>query len=258
MRLRNKAIKAISLGVISLGTLAVSTDVEEPTIEEPETVPDLDIDLNEIETVENVLNRLEKDKEEQELKEFEERAERLREQRREERAERERKEQEERARAERLAKEQAEQANSESSNIVHANSTQANRHAETTKEETQAPQVAVQGSQYLMAQVVEAEARSEPYAGKVGVAEVIRNRVNSGDFPNTIEGVIYQSGQFQVVANGTVNNTPSKESINAVAEAMAGSNTVQGALFFYNPAIATLRFQDTIPTKVIIGNHHFS
>ena len=119
-----------------------------------------------------------------------------------------------------------------------------------------------QGSQpassYLLAQLVESEATGEPYAGKVAVAEVVLNRVKDGGFPNSIEGVIYQSGQFQVVSNGRINMTPTQESINASNEALAGSNYTYGALYFYNAAIATDRWQDSLRTTVVIGSHTFN
>jgi len=109
----------------------------------------------------------------------------------------------------------------------------------------------------LLAKLVESEAKGEPYEGKVAVAEVVLARVNSSQFPNSIEGVIYQKGQFQVVSNGSINNEPSQESINASNEALAGSNYSNGALFFYNPRIATDRWQDSLTTTTVIGNHTF-
>lgn len=119
-----------------------------------------------------------------------------------------------------------------------------------------------QGSQpassYLLAQLVESEATGEPYAGKVAVAEVVLNRVKDGGFPNSIEGVIYQSGQFQVVSNGRINMTPTQESINASNEALAGSNYTYGALYFYNSATATDRWQDSLRTTTVIGSHTFN
>lgn len=51
---------------------------------------------------------------------------------------------------------------------------------------------------YLLAKVVHGEARGEPYRGKVAVAAVVLNRVDSPDFPNTISGVVYQPGAFSL------------------------------------------------------------
>lgn len=109
----------------------------------------------------------------------------------------------------------------------------------------------------LLARLVEAEAQGESYAGKVAVAEVVLNRVRSPQYPNSIEGVIYEAGQFSPVMDGRINMTPTAESYTAVAEAMAGSNYVGGALFFYNPAVATSRWLDGLPTIAVIGSHTF-
>ena len=60
----------------------------------------------------------------------------------------------------------------------------------------------------LLSRLVYGEARGEPYAGQVAVAAVVLNRVKSSSFPNTISGVIYQSGAFDVVSDGQINLTP--------------------------------------------------
>lgn len=109
----------------------------------------------------------------------------------------------------------------------------------------------------LLSRLVTAEARNEPYVGKVAVAEVVMNRMNSEEFPDTLEGVVYQSGQFQVVSNGTINEPATDISIQATKEAINGSNYSQGALFFYNSAIATDRWLDTLKTITVIGQHTF-
>lgn len=57
----------------------------------------------------------------------------------------------------------------------------------------------------LFSACVEAESdRSENMEGRVLIALTILNRVNSSEFPDTISGVIYQSGQFEVVSNGMI------------------------------------------------------
>ena len=57
----------------------------------------------------------------------------------------------------------------------------------------------------LMARAINGEARGEPYEGQVAVGAVILNRVKSSQFPNTIAGVIYQSGAFTAVADSQIN-----------------------------------------------------
>ncbi|WP_100407483.1 cell wall hydrolase [Bacillus solitudinis] len=110
----------------------------------------------------------------------------------------------------------------------------------------------------LLARIVRAEAQSEPFEGKVAVADVVLNRVESTQFPNTIKKVIYQPGQFQPVANGQINKPADKESIKAVHAALTDMrNITENSLFFYNPVIATNRWLDTRKTSVVIGQHVF-
>lgn len=109
----------------------------------------------------------------------------------------------------------------------------------------------------LMARLVRAEAESESYAGKVAVASVVLNRVESSQFPNSIKDVIYQKGQFSPVASGSINRSADAESIKAVKEALNGVDNTKGSLFFYNPRTATSRWLDSKQTVTTIGNHVF-
>lgn len=116
------------------------------------------------------------------------------------------------------------------------------------------------GDNHLLAQLVEAEARGESYRGKVAVVEVVLNRVNSGKFPNSVHGVIYQSGQFSPVSNGSINNSPSEESYTAVYEALnnVDNGNTDGSLYFFNPRTATSAgWLSDRPTIKQIGNHVF-
>lgn len=109
----------------------------------------------------------------------------------------------------------------------------------------------------LLARLVRAEAESEPYLGKVAVAEVVLNRVNNSQFPNTITDVIYARNQFTPVVNGSINRKADSESVQAVYEALKGTNYTNGALFFYDPVYATSRWLDSRPTATVIGGHTF-
>lgn len=135
---------------------------------------------------------------------------------------------------------------------------------ETTKETTQpiAPKVvekAVPTSNGyevdLLARLVRAEAGNQPFEGKVAVAQVVLNRVASSQFPNSISAVIYQSGQFSPVANGSINKPATADDVQAVHEAM--NRGVGQALFFYNPSTASSRWLDGRPTVQVIGDHVF-
>ena len=110
----------------------------------------------------------------------------------------------------------------------------------------------------LLARLVEAEAKGEPYAGKVAVATVVLNRVDSNIFPNSIQAVIYESGQFTPVSNGQINNPASAESKRAVNEAIAFRGQGNGSLYFYNPSKTTNQWLRTKAVTTTIGNHVFA
>ena len=110
----------------------------------------------------------------------------------------------------------------------------------------------------LLAKLVYAEARGESYKGQVAVAAVVLNRVASSSFPNTVSGVIYQSGAFSCVSNGSINNTPDSSCIRAALDALNGWDPTGGCLYYYNPKTA---FDDWIRTRTVqtvIGRHSFA
>jgi len=110
----------------------------------------------------------------------------------------------------------------------------------------------------LLARIVRAEAQTEPFEGKVAVAAVVLNRVESSQFPDTVKEVIYEPRQFQPVANGQINKSADPESIEAVEAALSDMRDIsEDSLFFYNPDIATNRWLDTRETTVVIGQHVF-
>jgi N-acetylmuramoyl-L-alanine amidase len=110
----------------------------------------------------------------------------------------------------------------------------------------------------LLARLVHAEAKGEPFKGKVAVAEVVLNRVEDGQFPDTVKDVIYQKRQFDPVANGEINKPAGNEAKEAVEEAIAPDEKVTEALFFYNPDIAKDTWIRTRPVIEKIGDHNFS
>ena len=109
----------------------------------------------------------------------------------------------------------------------------------------------------LLARVVYGEARGEPYTGQVAVAAVVLNRVKSSSFPNTIAGVVYQSGAFDCVSDGQINLTPNQSAYNAARDALNGWDPTYGCLFYYNPKTATSKWMLSRTVKLSIGNHNF-
>lgn len=112
---------------------------------------------------------------------------------------------------------------------------------------------------YLMAQIVYAESRSEPFDGKVAVASVILNRLKDPHFPKTVEGVVKQKAAFSCVKHGKITVVPDESSYAAVLEALKGKDPTSSAVFFYNPKISTSTWMKNIQKHNIktIGNHVF-
>ncbi len=110
----------------------------------------------------------------------------------------------------------------------------------------------------LLARLVYAEARGEPYKGQVAVAAVVLNRVRSSEFPNTIAGVIYQKNAFSCVNDGQINLTPNAESKRAAQDALGGWDPSGGSLYYYNPNTASDSWIFSRTTVTVIGNHRFA
>lgn len=110
----------------------------------------------------------------------------------------------------------------------------------------------------LLARLVEAESKGEPYAGKVAVATVVLNRVDSSIFPNSVRGVVYDKGQFTPVSNGEINKPASAASKRAVNEALAFRGQGSGSLYFYNPKKTSNQWLRAKQVTVRIGEHIFA
>lgn len=109
------------------------------------------------------------------------------------------------------------------------------------------------GDLALLAALIYCEAGGESYEGQLAVGSVVINRVRSSYYPNSISGVIYQSGQFSPVASGRLATvlgsgmaTPS--CTQAAQEVLAG-NITNNFLYF--------RTNNGIIQGTVIGNHVF-
>ncbi|MDO4743410.1 MAG: spore cortex-lytic enzyme [bacterium] len=109
----------------------------------------------------------------------------------------------------------------------------------------------------LLARLISAEARGEPYAGQVAVGAVILNRVEHPSFPNTIAGVIYQRGAFTCVTDGQFSQPVSNSAYSAARDVLNGLDTSGGAIYYFNPNTATSGWIWSRPLIKIIGNHRF-
>lgn len=111
----------------------------------------------------------------------------------------------------------------------------------------------------LMARAINGEARGEPYEGQVAVGAVILNRVKDSRFPNTISGVIYQTGAFTAVSDGQINAPISENSTvyKAAKDAMNGWDPTGGCVYYFNPSTATNKWIWSRPLVKTIGKHRF-
>jgi len=111
----------------------------------------------------------------------------------------------------------------------------------------------------LIARAINGEARGEPYEGQVAVGAVILNRVKDSRFPNTIAGVIYQSGAFTAVTDGQINVSIEEGSavLKAAQDALNGWDPTNGAVYYFNPDTATNKWIWSRPLIKTIGKHRF-
>lgn len=109
-----------------------------------------------------------------------------------------------------------------------------------------------EGDEALLAALIECEAGGESYEGKLAVGSVVMNRVASSYFPNTVVGVIYQTGQFSPVASGRFATVLARgagsSSVKAASEVLGGKRTIN-ALYF--------RTNNGLIDGTVIGNHVF-
>ena len=111
---------------------------------------------------------------------------------------------------------------------------------------------------YLLARTIYAEGRGEPYVGQVAIGAVILNRIKSDQFPNTVSGVVYQKHAFTAVSDGQINLTPNETAMKAARDAINGWDPSGGAIYYYNPAVATSSWIFTRTTVTVIGKHVFA
>ena len=109
----------------------------------------------------------------------------------------------------------------------------------------------------LLARLISAEARGEPYTGQVAVGAVVLNRVESPAFPNTMSGVIYQSGAFTCLSDGQFWGEVTDSAYKAARDAINGWDPSGGALYYFNPDTATSSWIWSRPVLSVIGKHYF-
>ncbi len=113
------------------------------------------------------------------------------------------------------------------------------------------------GSLDLLARLISAEARGEPYEGQVAVGAVVLNRVEHPSFPNSIAEVIYQPGAFSCLDDGQFDEPVAESAYRAARDAMNGWDPTYGAIYYFNPVTATSKWIWSRPLIVNIGKHRF-
>ena len=109
----------------------------------------------------------------------------------------------------------------------------------------------------LLARVISAEARGEPYSGQVAVGAVILNRVEHPSFPNSIAGVVYQPGAFTCMVDGQIDQPVADSAYRAARDALNGADPSGGAIYYFNPSTATSAWIWSRPLIKTIGSHRF-
>jgi N-acetylmuramoyl-L-alanine amidase len=111
----------------------------------------------------------------------------------------------------------------------------------------------------MLARIISAEARGEPYNGLVAVGAVIMNRVDHPSFPNTLSCVIYQPGAFTAVDDGQINTPldPNSTVVKAANDALNGWDPTSGCVYYWNPATATSKWIWSRQIVAKIGKHYF-
>lgn len=110
----------------------------------------------------------------------------------------------------------------------------------------------------IMAKVIYSEARGESYKGQVAVGAVVMNRIQSGQFPDTIKGVVFQKNAFTAVIDGQYNQKPNQTAYLAAMDAVRGWDPTQNSLYYFNPKTATSQWIWTREPNVKIGRHLFA
>lgn len=109
----------------------------------------------------------------------------------------------------------------------------------------------------LLARLISAEARGEPYSGQVAVGAVVLNRIKHPSFQNTLSGVIYQSGAFTCITDGQFNQPVAESAYRAARDALNGVDPSGGAIYYFNPSTATSSWIWSRPLITVIGKHRF-
>lgn len=110
----------------------------------------------------------------------------------------------------------------------------------------------------ILAKIINAEAKGEPYSGKVAVGAVIMNRIKSSKYPNDIKSVVFAKNQFTPVSNGSYQAAvPTEDDYRAANAALSGEDPTNGALTFYAYKYTKSSYHESLTHTATIGGHKF-
>ena len=114
---------------------------------------------------------------------------------------------------------------------------------------------------YWLSRIISAESRGEPLVGQIAVGNVVLNRTESDQFPDTVKEVVFDSQyavQFTPVANGTIYQEPAASSVLAAKLCLEGAEVAGDSLYFFAPAVSAGSWITQNRTYyAAIGSHHF-
>ena len=109
----------------------------------------------------------------------------------------------------------------------------------------------------LLARIISAEGRGEPYIGQVAIGAVIMNRIEHPSFPDTLAGIIYENGAFTALVDGQFNEPIADSAYDAARDALSGWDPTGGCIYYYNLKKTSNQFMMSRPVQKVIGDHYF-
>ncbi len=114
---------------------------------------------------------------------------------------------------------------------------------------------------YWLSRIISAESQGESLYGQIAVGNVVLNRVASGEFPDTVKRVVFDTKnavQFEPTANGTIYNAPTAQSVLAAHLVLNGANAVDDCMYFFNPSLSEGKWiRENRTYFTTIGCHRF-
>jgi Cell wall hydrolyses involved in spore germination len=114
---------------------------------------------------------------------------------------------------------------------------------------------------YWLSRIISAESKGEPLLGQIAVGNVVLNRKASGNYPQTIHGVIFDKAfgiQFTPASDKSIFNPPTETSVTAAKICLEGTSLSDKALYFLNQKTAKSSWIVKNRGYVMtIGNHSF-